>query len=297
MTWSIPAKTFLIGEYAAIEGASAIILTTTPCFKVRLSANPGLHGIHRDSPAGRFWAREGRPGIGLTWSDPYEGCGGLGASSAQFLGVYLASKHLQETKSSRVELMSYYFEYAWDGVGSRPSGYDVLAQSQHRCVHINRQKNICQAVDWPFSDMAYILLHTGKKLATHQHLQTLALPSQIHQLSSTADQARIAFLSRDSQLLIDAVNDYHHQLMSMNLIAQHSLGQIKSLQEHPDIVAVKGCGALGADVLLVLIPTEKQATILQLLQRRGWAILATTNDLFMDYPLMPSSNNERGCSK
>ena len=49
--WTIPAKTFLMGEYAALAGESALLLTTTPHFELSLTDNPGLHGIHPDSPA------------------------------------------------------------------------------------------------------------------------------------------------------------------------------------------------------------------------------------------------------
>ena len=36
ITWKIPAKTFLVGEYAALTGACAIVLTTKPCFSFSL---------------------------------------------------------------------------------------------------------------------------------------------------------------------------------------------------------------------------------------------------------------------
>ena len=36
MKWSIPAKTFILGEYAAIAQRSAILVTTTPYFEVKL---------------------------------------------------------------------------------------------------------------------------------------------------------------------------------------------------------------------------------------------------------------------
>ena len=37
MKWRIPAKTFLLGEYAAVAGESAIVLTTSPCFELSLA--------------------------------------------------------------------------------------------------------------------------------------------------------------------------------------------------------------------------------------------------------------------
>ena len=55
MNWCIPAKTFLLGEYVAIVGGAAIILTTTPGFEVRLVDTGDVTGIHPSSPAGLFW--------------------------------------------------------------------------------------------------------------------------------------------------------------------------------------------------------------------------------------------------
>ncbi len=104
MKWLIPAKTFLLGEYAALAGQSAVLLTTSPCFELSLSKEAGLHGIHPDSPAGRWWKENAQSEVGLQWHDPYQGCGGLGASSAQFLGAYLASMYLQKRDIQQQEL-------------------------------------------------------------------------------------------------------------------------------------------------------------------------------------------------
>nr|WP_256594408.1 hypothetical protein [Legionella pneumophila] len=57
MKWQIPAKTFLLGEYAAIAGEPAILLTTSPCFTLTLTENAKLEGIHPESPAGLWWQK------------------------------------------------------------------------------------------------------------------------------------------------------------------------------------------------------------------------------------------------
>lgn len=96
MKWLIPAKTFLLGEYAALAGASAILLTTYPCFELTLtSKNNQLSEIHPKSPAGVWWQQQ-HLDHGLIWNDPYTERGGLGASSAQFLASYLASCFLKK---------------------------------------------------------------------------------------------------------------------------------------------------------------------------------------------------------
>ena len=285
-TWSIPAKTFLVGEYAAIVGSPAILLTTAPCFQIALSDKPGLHGIHSESPAGHLWERCGPMGVGLEWHDPYQGCGGMGASSAQFLGAYLACMHVQKKMANQEDMLAAYMQHAWNGDGLRPSGYDVLAQSQQGCVYIDRQKSISHVFSWPFRDIAFVLLHTGKKLATHHHLKKMALPSQMSSLAIIVERARNAFLSMDSQGLIDCVNDYHWQLAQMDLVAEHSVDPIASFRARPDVLAVKGCGALGADVLLLLVPAKNQEALSHQLSTKGWTILATSANLYTGQALI-----------
>lgn len=278
MQFAIPAKTFLIGEYAVLKQAGAIILITTPCFKLSVTETKQLEGIHPDSPAGKFW-HDFLPQHGLSWFDPYEARGGFGASSAQFLGAYLAYCRLNSKSQSVPELLQYYAAYAWDGKGVKPSGYDIQAQAGSGCVYINHQVQCETRFTWPFPDIGFILIHTGKKLATHEHLHHLSLPNNLELLATLAASARSAFDEVDSERLIAAVNGYYHQLVSANLVAAHSHEAISRLQKNPDILAIKGCGAMGADVLLLLVRKEKQAEIMDSLASTGWFVAATQRRL------------------
>lgn len=281
MKWSIPAKTFLLGEYAAIAGAPAMLLTTTPCFELSLSEQPGLHGIHKESPAGRLWMQQNDKDKGLQWDDPYQGVGGMGASSAQFIGTYLATQYLQKKIPKQADLLQAYFQCAWLGEGVRPSGYDILAQSLRGCVYINKQQDDCQTFSWPFPDIAFLLLHTGQKLATHHHLQSLVLPSQLHRLTDIVLRAKKAIETVNSEQMVEAVNAYHQQLTGMGWVAGHSLQSIASFKAQADILAAKGCGAMGSDVLLLLVPIKREASIRHHLSTLGWNILATSADLYV----------------
>lgn len=296
MKWTIPAKTFLLGEYVALMGGPAIILTTSPHFELSLLDQPGLEGIHPKSPAGIWWQQSNySKQYGLHWHDPYQQRGGLGASSAQFVGAYLAHLHLQQKPLEEKTLLDAYLQCAWQGEGTPPSGYDVLAQSlnfksavkldlncaEYRtptnsgffklqgCAHIHQQKNIYQISSWPFQEIAFILLHTGKKLATHHHLQSLDLPNQIKPLESIVENARKAFESGNSMDLVDAINAYQQKLEQLNLVAEHSLKQLEILKQHSDVLAAKGCGAMGADILLLLVPMKKELTVRDYLSKQG----------------------------
>lgn len=278
MKWLIPAKTFLVGEYAAVEEGSAIILTTQPCFELALHAND-LNEIHPHSPAGIWWEQNNFNLADLMWMDPYRGRGGLGASSAQFLASYLASCIQQNTQPVLTDLLEAYYKVSWSGQGIRPSGYDVIAQSQHACVFINKQQKIIESFAWVFNNLSFYIVHTGIKLATHEHLKMTSLPTKIQDLSSIADKARNSFVSMDDQLLIKSINEYHNALKELNLVHSNTLSLIDDLKQNPRILAIKGCGALGTDTLFILTEKNNAQRLEMKLNSMGLTVLATEHQL------------------
>ncbi len=280
MKWSIPAKTFLVGEYVAMMGAPAIVLTTTPCFEVTLTSEPGFQGVHKEAPVSRWWQGQNHQLAGLLWQDPYDGMGGLGASSAQFLGAYLANQFLREEKPQADDLLASFEGLITIHKGARPSGYDLLAQFHQGCVYLDRRKHHYESHPWPFQELAFLLVHTGQKLATHQHLETLTLPDQMEVLVALVEQARKAFEDKKSEQLVAAVNGYHEALHRMHLVADHSLTQMASLRSHSDVLAVKGCGAMGADVIVILVPMNKLASVSRRVTQQGFRVVGSNLQLY-----------------
>lgn len=280
MKWQIPAKTFLLGEYAALSGASALLITTKPYFELELNPhNKTLSSIHPLSPAGLWWQSQNHETQGLEWYDPYQGRGGFGASSAQFITCYLATCHIQQKIPHWEEMLQAYYKYSWTGVGLKPSAYDVIAQSHRGCVYINKLRNRIRTFSWPFENLSIMLLHTGNKIATHNHLQNAALPSNTHQLSEIVDSAVCAFEKADAALFIKAINNYHQALNSHQLVIHESLQIINFLRAFPEVLAIKGCGALGADVILVLSTKENSLILRQKLKGQQFSLIATEADI------------------
>lgn len=276
--WQIPAKTFLLGEYAALNEGRAILLTTEPCFTVTLTQTPGLHGIHPDSPAGIWWSASGFNEFGLSWLDPYHGLGGMGASSAQFLGAFLATSHLTKHPFSQNELLQAYWKCAWSGQGHRPSGYDLIAQSLSDCVLIHRQENQYKTKPWPFKHLSFLLVHTRTKLATHSHLQSATI-KDTNLLNTIAEKAFQSFEQRNDLVFIDAINAYHKALLDLNLVHENTQHLIKELSQQHELLAAKGCGAMGADVILLVMQKETVATMKKKLTSFGLTVLASVKQL------------------
>ncbi|MBP6917449.1 MAG: hypothetical protein KBB94_00850 [Legionellaceae bacterium] len=285
-TWSIPAKTFLVGEYAALKEQSAILLTTTPCFELRFTSQPGLHGIHPQSPAGRWWAHCDIQEYGFSWHDPYRGLGGLGASSAQFLSVYQACAQIRGQQVEQETLLQDYWHLAATHPGIRPSGYDLLAQRSQGCVYLNRHTDTYADYNWSFSDLGFILLHSKHKMATHEHLQQLVLNNITGQLSDLVEYAKSAFIDHSSYHLVEAVKAYHQILTEQGWVAEHSLRCIQRLYQDTDALAIKGCGAMGSDVLLLLVKQTQMTEHVTRLTQTGWHILATNEAIYSPQPVL-----------
>ena len=288
--WLIPAKTFLVGEYVALSDGPAIILTTSPCFKTGISDTALSTEINIASPAGLWWSfcqskKSDELSRHLTWHDPYQGIGGFGASSAQFLGAFLASCQMNQEPATLDALLEAYFQVAWRGEGMKPSGYDVIAQTQQQCVFIHRKEQVLETKPWPFTDVGFLLLHTGKKLATHDHLRNPSFTSNSVSLSAVVETAWRAFQDVDSYSLIAAVNDYQTQLMALNLMASHSITLIMQLKRQFRILAAKGCGAMGADILLLIVDINQFDDLNNNLSESGWSVLASHADLYCEMPI------------
>ncbi len=277
--WLIPAKTFLVGEYVALSGGPAVVLTTSPCFEVSWSEKTE-RAFHPNSPAGRFCDDHGLTPH-LSWFDPYHGLGGLGGSSAEFIGSFRAYCEINNRPFLIDELLTSYWHYAWSKTGARPSGYDVIAQTMDGCALIHQAEEMASSSDWVFEDIGYILVHTHHKLPTHHHLEQIRLDKLgLLDLHSIAKSAQVSFKSASSSGFIEAVQAYHDVLDKMKLVTPTTQGIIKNLSLETKPLAIKGCGALGADVVLMLIERERVYDLKKVIESKKYTVVATSEDIY-----------------
>ena len=115
----IPGKTFLVGEYLALEGGPSVVANTHPSFRFRWTleqADGGAarieHGFHPESPAGKFLNRLnasrllGTEKATIEFHDPHYGKGGLGASTAEFLGAWVFERWATEFEHADIRDMA-----------------------------------------------------------------------------------------------------------------------------------------------------------------------------------------------
>ena len=303
----IPSKTFVLGEYIALKGGPALVAATEPYFEIQMDLGEGkAFDIHGDSPAGLFWnhivnsegelrSKEGTQdysdsvhpifnNLDIRFIDPHQGAGGLGASSAQFVGVYSIcfqfqfSKRVEAGKLDWRHLLETYRNYAWDGVGLPPSGYDVVAQINGGLTYFSENENVLHRDSWPFKDLEMIFIRTGKKVPTHHHLkEDIDIPED--ELTNLVHEARRSLLELNEELFLDSIKSYCDCLDRHQLLAAGSRSLIDQLYETGFVRAAKGCGALGADIILAVVSSSDKDKAFKWLEQNGLSVVATSNHI------------------
>ncbi|MGB6977150.1 MAG: hypothetical protein WBE18_06845 [Gammaproteobacteria bacterium] len=287
MSWQVsaPSKTFLVGEYVALQGGPVVVLTTAPCFELHITSNRRMkvQGISAASPAGQFLRQTASDwyGLKLDFYDPYHGMGGFGASTAQLVMVmaFAQWRKRYQASSSKISndaetLVQNYQKLVWKGEGVAPSGADFVAQWHGGACFFHRQAQHLEKLSWPFPDIQWVLIHTGQKLATHHHLRHLPQIDTIP-LSTLAKQAGQSLQAANQTEFITAIRAYGQALQEQQLVAPHTLQLLIQLQQRPEVLAAKGCGAMGADVVLALIPKTQRPNLENWLRQQGF------NNLFI----------------
>lgn len=322
----IPGKTFLVGEYLALLGGPSIVFNSSPCFEWQWSeleeSTSGRleiqHPFHSKSPAGFWLDRLALEGSSLArgrrfevqFHDPNRGAGGLGGSTAEFLGAWIFSRWLESAggRSANIEHGSWNeFDLkaqfrvgeelcrelgdhhnqvvpTWTStyVGGAKfldlilkykelnplaSGSDLISQfvggvaiwdpgsmalSEHPFSSSDRPE--MRRYGWPFAGTSITFLRTGKKLATHEHLKSgKGLSSSgLSDMRVWVEDAIQSFAYEDGERLVAAVRGVRRALESDGLVAEYTKDALSDLDSIRGVRAAKGCGAMGADVIMIL---------------------------------------------
>lgn len=266
---SVPSKTFLMGEYGVLAGGPALVLNTEPRFELHSSTTP-THNFHPDSPAAKFLTEVGKKEF-FKFFDPHHGAGGVGASSAEFLALY---QSIHGSDWTHDDLLKDYKRLATTGK-IQPSGVDVLAQAVGSVAYIDVRKRIFEPLNWNFSELSFILVKTGTKIPTHQHLSDLVV-SDFSALQNLTQVGIEAFIAGNTQGLLESVSLFQRALVNANLVARSTLDLLEKFNSIEGVVASKGCGAMGADVVLLLVWSEDRDDVVAKLNS---AVFATEDDL------------------
>jgi mevalonate kinase len=257
---SVPGKSFFAGEYSALNGGPAIMVATAPRFELKVTNGSGwMNGIHGDSPAGQLVKKHALffNQFDLEFIDPHIGRGGWGASTAQFLTCYalLQWQNAAAVDSEKYfdthQMLNTYRELAWNGHGLPPSGADLIGQLKGGFTYFEKRRGLITELRWPFEDLEFYLIPTGNKVATHEHLQGLTAIST-STLENYVRQVQDSLIKASKSDLIEGLNHFSKELELRHWTDPKTLEMLKTLNSIPGVLASKGCGALGADVVLAV---------------------------------------------
>ena len=212
----VPSKTFVIGEYLAINGTASMVMATEPTFFIKIIEDKTF-GFHPESPAGRLRQSLADQNFGYSFFDPHQGRGGFGRSTAEYLAVYLYNQFLKtnrEDMSAEIldDLEDVVQTYqSFSGGDYKPSGADLVAQICGGLCWYDGNNYLASQLAWPFPGYDIYVFHTGKKLATHEHLKDLK-PTNLRPLIPILLAARTSLDQGNLKVFSESLNYYYDVL-------------------------------------------------------------------------------------
>lgn len=279
INFSAPSKTFLAGEYAVLSGGPALVLSTGPRFTFTAKLGHGkISGLPAGSPAMKWVERQSSllRDWDLEFSDPHAGKGGFGASSAQFLFVHTLTSFMQisvERALEGLDLKTLLSDYKQLSGGS---GADVLAQAVGQIARVAGGE--VSSLPWPYPELDFAIVRTGKKIATHEHLAEVSRAS-LESLTKPAIAVVESFGSASPQDFLQELRGFSNELRARGLQTPDTLKLREDLEKQPWCQLAKGCGAMGADTILVLFAPSDAVSVENYFAAQKLAVVARAKDL------------------
>lgn len=278
---SAPSKTFLFGEYLALVGGPSAIINTGPFFKMPLKKEDLK-----------------KKDFNIKFIDPHHGQGGFGASTAQFLFDWVVIEYKkQDQKISFKDFCLNLFTEDWlsklyksynhsnslQNFGRYlPSGVDLLAQtvggicflkpsdsSEFSDKEYLRGKNSykIKKQDWVFKkNYDFLILRTGNKEPTHEHLKKLDSIETSH-FYCAALKITQSFEDKNWKDFCEGIAEYYNEMQRQDLVDPRSVELVEEWKSCKEVESIKACGALGSDTLLLFYKNKNSRKIYHFAQQ------------------------------
>ena len=220
------------------------------------------------SPARRLldWNEaQGVAPVSYSWTDPYAGAGGFGASTAEFAAIYAATllKTGEPLKWWRGWTL---YRELMGGSSLLPSGADLVAQLLGGTILFDSFEADATDLSQEIARMPLMVFsaahQTGRKTATHVHLGSLngvmllGDSPLMSSLRAPLEDGVQALREGDVQLLAHALRKYADILNKSHLEDERTTADRLALSEIPGVLAVKGAGANQSDAVWILTEAE-----------------------------------------
>jgi hypothetical protein len=148
-------------------------------------------------------------------------------------------------------------------------GADILAQFAGEVSRVNTSAVTTECLSWPYPDLGFAVVRTGTKTATHIHLATLDRGAALRTFGSRGVRLLLHSARGDGKIFAARVNEYGEILKRMRLQAPRTLELLSAIKSQPWCLGAKGCGALGADTILLLFEKGDSAMAAEFVQTLG----------------------------
>lgn len=241
----------------------------------------------------------------ILFYDGYQKKGGFGASTAQFLALYQFCRYkkndFKDISLEEESLETILIEYWQCQSGfsqTTPSGNDLLAQhfpgfniieKKFNSNHQNEDKNKIElkiqhrSLEWKFKKLDFTISLTGNKTPTHTHLQNLKSFDEKN-LIQIQGKIEEAFVSGNEEAFVEEINNWYKELKELQLVCDNTQKLVRDFQKnmsaHSSRKAIKGCGALGSDVLFILYDKSDSSMVKDWLHHHQLVNSFTSKDLW-----------------
>lgn len=258
------------------------MLMTEPAFEFRIVFELFDHEpFHRRSPGGRFWYIYDLPRWGMDVTHPYRGLGGMGLSSAEFIAAWLLKRGFETYIPVFIDplhgaadcWMDYQDMIHMDWLKISPSGADVWGQCLGGIVAVVQtpitKRLAGRSKEWTMDELSYVIWHQGKELPTHEHFQALqtvdrdSFNAYGRRMAELGEAGITAWSERNSDVFVSVIRQYGEALESAGFVAPYTKRHLKRLYKNPDVLAAKGCGAMGAETIIIWTLNEKVDSVVQ----------------------------------
>lgn len=276
----IPCKTFLAGEYAVLSGGVALGLATKPGFMMTKTT---VQNYHPDSAIGLYLHSIGK---NLAFNEVVSSApGGFGKSTAEFLFAWRQNSGFQPSFMPALETYLDLFNRA-ELKSLRPSGADLLTQALGKVTLIHEDRSQSRSMEWQFADHGFFVISTGFKIATHEHIACLDRNS-LKDLKGPSEEVVGHYLSGNVHLFLPALQKWSSLLEQRGYLHADIAKLRNQLQTKFEAFGyqssaqflIKPCGALGADVLVIIFEKHLKSQIQSVLAEIGLQIVASDLDL------------------
>lgn len=274
MKFFIPGKTFLVGEYSVLLGGAALGLATRPYFELTYSEGGEVTHFHPGSPAGLYLAKH-QAHVSVAINDQYEiqgARGGFGKSTAEYFAAVIPD--LLKNKPNFFNILA---EYKSLHSGS---GIDLAFQYFGQVTLADPTLNFYQNFDWNFPNLDFLIVSTGLKVPTHEHLSKLDLDS-LTELVPISNKITNIYAENKEDDFIYHMNLWCEMLNANHLTHLNSVHLKMFLEKKDEIRLVKPCGALGADVVLVFFDKQHEDTVRSYIAQAKLLVQAHSHNLSM----------------